>query len=133
MVKSLQSLGKTVLLTTHYMEEAQFLADRVAIMVNGQIVAQGTPGSLTSLNATTRITFRLPSGLELPEGVRADARVEAGIVSFQTIEPTRMLYALTSWATQQGIELEELMVSRTSLEDIYLEFASGNEQQEPST
>ncbi len=132
MVKNLQSLGKTVLLTTHYMEEAQFLADRVAIMVRGQIVAQGTPGSLTQLDATTRISFRLPSGLELPETLRSEAKVEGGTASFQTLEPTQTLHALTSWAMDQGIELDQLVVSRTSLEDIYLEFASGAIEEGPT-
>jgi ABC-2 type transport system ATP-binding protein len=131
MVKNLQSLGKTVVLTTHYMEEAQFLADRVAILVNGQIAVQGTPGSLTRMDATTRISFRLSPGLELPETMRVDARVEAGTVSFQTLEPTRMLHMLTSWAVQRGIELEQLVVSRTSLEDIYLELARDAEKEEP--
>jgi ABC-2 type transport system ATP-binding protein len=133
MVKNLKSLGKTIVLTTHYMEEAQFLADRVAIMVSGQIAAQGMPGSLTRMDATTRISFRLPPGLELPETVRNDARIEAGTVSFQTLEPTRMLHALTSWAVQQGIELDQLVVSRSSLEDIYLEFARGTTQEEPTS
>jgi len=132
MVKNLQSLGKTAVLTTHYMEEAQFLADRVAIMVNGQIAAQGTPGSLTQMDATTRISFRLPGGMQLPEIVHAEARVETGTVSFQTLEPTRTLHALTSWAVEQGIELEQLLVSRTSLEDIYLELAKGTAQEEPT-
>jgi ABC-2 type transport system ATP-binding protein len=132
MVKNLQSLGKTIVLTTHYMEEAQFLADRVAIMVNGQIAAQGTPGSLTQMDATTRISFRLPSGMQLPEIVHAEARVETGTVSFQTLEPTRTLHALTSWAVEQGIELEQLLVSRTSLEDIYLELTQGTAQEEPT-
>jgi ABC-2 type transport system ATP-binding protein len=130
MVKNLQSLGKTVLLTTHYMDEAQFLADRVAIMVKGETVAQGTPGSLTGLDAVTRISFRVPPGLELPETVRAKARVEAGTASLETPEPTRTLHALTSWAVQQGIELDQLVVSRTSLEDIYLRFARGATQEE---
>jgi ABC-2 type transport system ATP-binding protein len=130
MVKNLQSLGKTVVLTTHYMDEAQSLADRVAIMVNGQIVAQGTPGSLTRLDATTRISFRVPTGLALPEIVGAEARVEAGTASFETLEPTRTLHALTSWAVQQGIELDQLVVSRTSLEDIYLQFARAATQGE---
>ncbi len=129
MVKNLESLGKTVVLTTHYMDEAQFLAERVAIMVDGRIAAEGAPDALRRMDATTKISFRLPAGVELPDAMRAEAKVEAGLVSLEALEPTRTLHALTSWAVEQGVELEQLAVSRASLEDIYLELAKGSEQE----
>ncbi len=121
MIKSLQSLGKTVFLTTHYLDEAQYLADRVAIIVAGRIVAEGAPADLVRGDETTAITFRLPPGdRELPEAVRDDIRVEEGQVTIETPQPTQALYHLTAWAKEQAIELEGLTVTRTSLEDVYL-------------
>ena len=121
MIRNLQSLGKTVFLTTHYLDEAQYLADRVAIIVAGRIVAQGAPADLVRGDATTAITFRLPPGdRELPEAVRDAAQVDDGQVTIETSQPTQTLYHLTAWATEQSIELEELAISRTSLEDVYL-------------
>ena len=128
MVRSLKSLGKTVFLTTHYMDEAQYLADRVAIIVDGRIVAEDTPGDLISRDAATTITFRLPPGVrELPGAVRDDARVEDGQVTIETNEPTKLLHELTGWAVEQAIELEGLTVSRTSLEDVYLKLTQDAE------
>ena len=124
MVKSLQSLGKTVFLTTHYMDEAQHLADRVAIIVDGRIVAEGAPGELVRGHAPTTITFRLPHPQDLPEALLDHARVADGRVTIETSEPTRTLYRLTSWATEQAIELDALTVAQTSLEDVYLRLTS---------
>jgi ABC-2 type transport system ATP-binding protein len=125
MVKNLQALGKTVFLTTHYMDEAQFLADRVAIIAHGEIVAEGPPETLTAAEASTRVTFRLPPGApEFPESLRAGASIEDGTVRMSPAEPMRMLHDLTGWALQHGIELEQLSVSRPSLEDVYLQLTA---------
>jgi ABC-2 type transport system ATP-binding protein len=110
LVRSLRELGKTVLLTTHYLDEAQQLADRVAVLVAGEIVRLGKPSELTA-------------------GSRAQIRyVENGReVVVDTDEPTRALHLLTARALAAGIELENLEVRRASLEDVYLELVARDE------
>ncbi len=105
MVRSLRSLGKTVLLTTHYLDEAQQLADRVAVLVNGTIVRMGTPSELVAGSVTAEIRYR------------EDGRA----VVIETDEPTRTLHELTGRALAEGRELEGLEVRRATLEDVYLE------------
>jgi ABC-2 type transport system ATP-binding protein len=127
LVKNLADLGKTILLTTHYMDEAQFLADRVAIIRDGQIVAEGPPATLAGREtAATRIRFRTPAQQPPPiDGV--ESKVSDGRVELRTQHPTRVLHELTSWAVGKGLELEGLEVSRPSLEDIYLELTGGDQ------
>ncbi|MBA2383160.1 MAG: ABC transporter ATP-binding protein [Actinobacteria bacterium] len=105
LVRSLRGLGKTVLLTTHYLDEAQQLADRVAVLRAGEIVRMGRPSELTA--ATTRVEIRYRSGGEL--------------VTLETEEPTRVLHELTAAAVAEGREVEGLEVRRATLEDVYLE------------
>ena len=125
MVKNLQSLGKTVFLTTHYMDEAQQLASRVAIIVRGEIVAEGTPAELMSREAQSTISFRLPAGRrDLIDGLPDAVATGDGQVTLRTAAPTAALYELTRRATERGIELGELRVSQTSLEDVYLTLTS---------
>ena len=125
MVKNLQSLGKTVFLTTHYMDEAEYLADRVAILVKGEIVAEGAPSELTHRDSTTTIRFLLaPDGPQLPDGLPAVTTTGDGRVTMETDAPTKTLYELTHWANEQGLELQELTVSRPSLEDVFLELVA---------
>ena len=104
-IRDLRSLGKSILLTTHYMEEAQRLADRVAILRGGEIVGTGSPQELLSGQASVEIRYRR-NGTE---------------VVVATEEPTRVLHELTAQALADGVELEELEVHRRSLEDVYLE------------
>jgi ABC-2 type transport system ATP-binding protein len=127
MIRNLKSLGKTVLLTTHYMDEAQNLADEVAIMARGQIAAQGPPSSLGGRDtAATRLRFRLPEGAgELPEALRGAATVTDATVVLTTDDPTGTLHQLTGWALERRIRLDALEVSRPSLEDVYLEITGG--------
>jgi ABC-2 type transport system ATP-binding protein len=127
MVKNLKSLGKTVFLTTHYMDEAQNLADRVAIIAGGKIVAEDTPAGLVgSSRAETAIKFRLADGAAgPPEDVAPRAVVEEGVYLITTDEPMRTLHDLTGWALRAGVTLEELHVARPSLEDVYLELVEG--------
>jgi ABC-2 type transport system ATP-binding protein len=121
-VRNLTALRKTVFLTTHYMDEAQNLASRVAVIARGRIVAEGPPSTLGGrAAAATVIRFGVPSHADdLPEVART-ARQEAGRFELSTTEPTHVLHDLTSWAVARGIELEGLEVLRPSLEDIYLE------------
>jgi ABC-2 type transport system ATP-binding protein len=114
MIRSLRSLGKTVLLTTHYLDEAEQLSDRVAVMREGQIVRVGTPAELTSTDLQTEIRYR-QNGEE---------------VLVQTDEPTRVLAELTSAAVARGEELEGLQVRRPSLEEVYLALTAGPDEVE---
>ena len=124
MVKGLKSLGKTVLLTTHYMEEAECLADRVAILVQGKIVVEGVPGELALRDRTTAVRFRLPDGaVPLPSELQATSTAD-DIVSLATASPTSTLHQLTTWAMENGIELEDLTVSHPTLEDLFIELVS---------
>jgi ABC-2 type transport system ATP-binding protein len=104
MIRSLRSLGKTILLTTHYLDEAEQLADRVAVLREGRIVRKGTPTELTGGTQETEIRFRR-DGAE---------------VVLHTNEPTRLLHQLTEQALAEGRELEGLVVRRPTLEDVYL-------------
>ncbi|TML74856.1 MAG: ABC transporter ATP-binding protein [Actinobacteria bacterium] len=104
MIRSLRSLGKTILLTTHYLDEAEQLADRVAVLREGVIVREGTPAELTSGTPETEIRYR----------------VDGREVVVRTTEPTRVLHELTSEAVAAGREIEALTVRRPTLEDIYL-------------
>ncbi len=120
LITNLKALGKTVLLTTHYMDEAEHLADRVAIVVRGQIVAQGPPRTLAKGEHAAIARFALPVGTPpLPVGIEAQVSAN-GLIEIETEEPTRLLHRLTSWAVEQGIDLEGLTVSRASLEETYL-------------
>jgi ABC-2 type transport system ATP-binding protein len=103
-IRGLRSLGKTILLTTHYLDEAEQLADRVAVLRRGEIVASGPPSELTSAVHQTEIRYR-DNGRE---------------VVLHTDEPTRLLHELTSQALGQGRELDGLVVRRPTLEEVYL-------------
>ena len=125
MIRNLQSLDKTILLTTHYMDEAEHLADRVAIMVDGEIVAEGPPSDLSQRDGSVTIGFRIDSGSgALPEDLGAEQTGNSGRYTITTSTPTRSLHQLTGWAVEQGIELQELSVSRPSLEDLFIELAN---------
>ena len=121
-IENLASLGKTILLTTHYMDEAQALSDRVAVIRSGEIVAEGTPGTIGGrADAATVISFTLPVATA-PPGL-GETRNEDGVYLLTAPEATRTLHRLTSWAVDQGVELGSLRVEKPSLEDIYLELA----------
>ena len=121
-IKGLANLGKTIFLTSHAMDEVQYLADRVVIISAGKIVAEGTPDSLAGRQqGVAQIRFRLSGGASLPERLRAAAKIDGGSVAIETSDTTRILYDLTTWAVQSGFELEGLQVTRPSLEDVYLE------------
>ena len=125
LIDRLRSLRTTILLTTHYMEEAQRLADRVAVIRAGRIVAEGDPSTLAGREfGTAVITFHTPKGLalaELPLPRGVDFEHVNGRVSFRTATPTRDLEPLVLWASRRGRELDGLTITRPSLEDVYLE------------
>jgi ABC-2 type transport system ATP-binding protein len=133
LIESLRELGKTILLTTHYMDEAQNLADRVAIITAGRIVAAGTPDSLGGRDeGEAVITFRLPAGTavtDLPPGLPGRPAPREDRVELRTTEPTGALNVLTSWALARGEELDALTVTRPSLEDVYLQLTGAGEQE----
>jgi len=110
MIRSLRALGKTVLLTTHYLDEAEQLADRVAVLRDGRIAALGKPSELAGTRVATEIRYRR-NGRE---------------ISLETHEPTKVLHELTSQALADGRELEGLQVRRPTLEEIYLELTRGD-------
>jgi ABC-2 type transport system ATP-binding protein len=121
-VENLTSLGKTILLTTHYMDEAQQLADRIAVIADGSIVAEGTPDTLGGRQqAEATVRFALPDGVSISELPVQPAASTEGKVVFSTREPTRLLNQLTSWAIGRGLELDSLSVERPTLEDVYLQ------------
>ncbi|MBF8299132.1 MAG: transporter ATP-binding protein [Dehalococcoidia bacterium] len=129
MIKNLKALGKTVFLTTHYMDEAQFLADRLAIMARGKIVAEGSPESVTGLGNMTTIRFRLPNHASLPLGLPPAVNTD-GMWEIKSPSPVGVLAELTGWAAKQGLDLPELTVSRPSLEDTYLDLVGHAEEGE---
>jgi len=126
-IDGLRALGKTVFLTTHYMDEAENLADRIAVIARGRIVAEGTPqtlGGRHQLSATIR--FTLPRGAELPLALaqRCQApglvRVPGTAVVLRSESPLRDVRDLADWAGAAGFDLPDLDVRRPTLEDVYL-------------
>jgi ABC-2 type transport system ATP-binding protein len=128
-IRGLRELGKTVLLTTHYMDEAQALADRVAIISRGVVVAEGTPSELGGRELmATRVRFGLPAGStvnDLPAALDGAHELRPGVIELRTEAPLQTLKALTAWAEARGGDLADLEVARPSLEEVYLELTKG--------
>ena len=121
MIKKLKTDGTTVVLTTHYMEEAEYLADTVALMNHGELITQGSLSELRDEHNKTSITFKMDNPQDLlPKTVADISLISEGVVSISTENPTGVLSELTGWAISQGIELGDLEVSRQNLEEIYL-------------
>jgi ABC-2 type transport system ATP-binding protein len=147
LVENLRALGKTILLTTHYMDEAQHLADRVAVIAKGKLIALGTPDQLNAQQGDDAVmSFRLPAGVavaDLPDlgpgvqPVRAATlrdsvaarsgsepvgpeQADGAQITMSTDSPTATLATLTAWAAERGVELESLQLARPTLEDTYL-------------
>jgi ABC-2 type transport system ATP-binding protein len=112
MIRSLRSLGKTILLTTHYLDEAEQLADRLAVLREGVIIQEGTPAELTGGSSETEVRYR------------KDGRE----VVVRTTDPTKLLHQLTAEALAEGRELEGLSVRRPTLEDVYLSLTAEHEE-----
>jgi ABC-2 type transport system ATP-binding protein len=122
MIAGLRALGVTVFLTTHYMDEAEHLADRVVVIADGRIVAEGTPGTIGGrARAATEITFTRPSGSQLPAELAALLESSVGDrVTLRAPAPLAALETLLAWARGEGSDLGDLEVRRPSLEDVYL-------------
>jgi ABC-2 type transport system ATP-binding protein len=122
MIDGLRKLGKTIFLTTHYMDEAEALADRIAVLSAGRIVAEGTPTTLGGRDrAAYRITFGLPAGAGIADlPVAADRLEQPGRVLVETDRVMPTLLALSEWAVELGVEVADLQVRRPTLEDVYL-------------
>ena len=132
-VDGLRRLGKTVFLTTHYMEEAERLADRIAIIAAGRIVAEGTPSTLGDRHlAGARISFALPRGTtagDLPASLAERAEPElGGRFAVSSAQVAADLHVLSGWALERGLELDDLEVSRPTLEDVYLRLTSDHDR-----
>jgi ABC-2 type transport system ATP-binding protein len=129
MIKNLNQLGKTVLLTTHYMDEAQALADRVIVIAEGEIVAQGPPESIGGrADGAAQIRFMLPENVTIDELPVKAEEASDGAVLVTTPTPTAALHALTSWARDHGGELSQLSVTRPSLDDVYVQLTSQHDR-----
>ena len=128
LVETLRSSGTTIVLTTHFMDEAERLADRIAVMAHGKIVATGAPDSLGNRRQLTgEISFSLPRGVtlrELPVGIGAPASDRGGKVRVHADDPVSALCSLTQWALTRGHELADLELRRPTLEDVYLDLTS---------
>ncbi len=132
LVERLCEAGTTVLLTTHYLDEAEHLADRVGVLAGGRLVAEGTPEQLMAQAPNATISFDLPSDLRPDElGVPPEATVEDGFVRIETEQPTALLATITAAAVERGVELGSLSVRRPSLEDVFLELGEAQELESP--
>jgi ABC-2 type transport system ATP-binding protein len=132
-VRSLCELGKTIFLTTHYMDEAQFLADRVAVMSAGQIIASGRPDELGGRDLRpAEIRFRLPDGLSLVDlpKVPGQRSMEGDSAVVLTTEPVLASQRITTWAVDWGLELAHFSVNQPTLEDIYLELTGASPEEQ---
>ena len=132
-IRRLCSLGKTVFLTTHFMDEAQYLADRVAVMRAGRIIASGRPDEIGGRDERpTEIRFLLPPGMalaDLPDLPGAAAEMEGELTLLTSTEGVRTTQILTSWALEAGIDLERFSVAQPTLEDIYLELTGDGDEE----
>jgi ABC-2 type transport system ATP-binding protein len=121
LIRQLTADGTTVMLTTHYMDEVEALADRVAVLNHARIVASGTPTSIGGRDSgTVTIRFALPEGVTASDVPLEVQSIDDGLVTVRTDDELRALHTLTGWALERGLALPGLSVSRVSLEDIYL-------------
>ena len=124
-IAGLRELGKTVFLTTHYMDEAEHLADRIAVIAGGRMVAAGTSRALGGREQMpARISFALPEGVD-PEELPLPATVDGDRVAIEEAHPLSAVKTLADWALARGVDLPDLDVRRPSLEDVYLHLTGG--------
>jgi ABC-2 type transport system ATP-binding protein len=135
-IEGLRQLGKTIFLTTHYMDEAEYLADRIAILAGGQVVAEGTPRTLGGRDRmTATIRFTLPVGLaarNLPAGLAPLAEAgPAGTTMLRSESPLVHVRMLADWALAKSVDLPDLEVRRPTLEDVYLDLTGPSAKGQP--
>jgi ABC-2 type transport system ATP-binding protein len=132
LVLDLRALGKTIVLTTHYMEEAERLADRIAVISAGEIVAIGSPQTLGARELMdASITFALPPDIavaDLPGSLQAPPPGSDRVVRLRVSDPVSALSTLTGWALQRNVELPDLEVRRPTLEDVYLQLTTTQQE-----
>jgi ABC-2 type transport system ATP-binding protein len=125
-VKNLTGIGKTIFLTTHFMDEAQYLATRAAVIAKGLIVAEGTPGTLGGRDhMQTRVRFKVPEGQPSPPDLGGTSSLPDGSFEIRTDNPTKAVHDLTTWALERGFVFDVLEVTQPSLEDVYIELTGG--------
>jgi ABC-2 type transport system ATP-binding protein len=130
-VKNLADIGKTIFLTTHFMDEAQYLASRAAVIRKGEIVAEGTPGTLGGRDRMqTRVRVRVPEGRPSPPDLTDAISLPDGSLEIRTDDPTKVVHDLTAWALERGFSFDVLEVTQPSLEDVYIELTGGEEGRE---
>jgi ABC-2 type transport system ATP-binding protein len=128
LVRSLAEGGTTVLLTTHYMEEADALADRVAVLRGGHVVAEGSPKSLGGRDISeARIRFRCAAETDLATLPVQPTSTEGGVIEIVTSDEIAVLRTLTNWSISSGVSIDGLTVERRSLEDVYVTLTGGNQ------
>ncbi len=127
LIEALGDDGTTVLLTTHYLDEAEHLADRVGVLSSGRMIAEGSPDQLIGQVSGTVISFMLPDSVSTSDAsatfgdlLGVDIRMSGRLVEANVEQPTAAVHRITGWAIDAGVELESLSVSRVSLEDVYL-------------
>lgn len=125
-VKNLTGIGKTIFLTTHFMDEAQYLATRAAVIAKGSIVAEGTPGTLGGRDhMQTRIRCKVPDGRPSPPDLGTASPLPDGSLEIRTDNATKVVHDLTAWALEHGFVFDVLEVSQPSLEDVYIDLTGG--------
>jgi ABC-2 type transport system ATP-binding protein len=136
LIEELGAGGTTVLLTTHYLDEAEHLADRVGVLAHGKLIAEGTPAELIDGISGTVVSFQLPESVAAADApstfgelLGQDVRVSGRFVEATVEHSTVLVHRLTGWAVENNIELEGLSVKRASLEDVYLQLTERAEEQ----
>jgi len=134
LVDALRSDGMTVVLTTHYLDEAEHLADRVGVMSAGRLIVEGTPADLQRRSGRTLVSFRcgggedeLAAATRLAETLGNRVRLVDGRIELLTAEVTAALHALTSWAVEQRVDIDSWSVAQPSLEQVFLDLVGGSE------
>jgi len=135
LIEALGAGGTTVLLTTHYLDEAEHLASRVGVLSKGVLIAEGTPEELINQVSGTVVSFTMPESIDPAVAAAtfgpilgADVRVSGRLVESSIDHPTAAVHRLTGWAVEAGVELDSLSVSRASLEDVYLSLSDAHAQ-----